>query len=159
MKINLTNRLIAALTVTAFLTFPACKKDKNPVDNAKKVTVQLSGMQEAPQNNSTGTGTAQITFDPVAKTIAYSLVWQLGSSTATTTNMHFHGAEDGSDLKSSPVTIGITGFATGSSGSLSGVTRALTDVEVNQLLAGKWYLNIHSSTVGSGELRGNIKFN
>jgi hypothetical protein len=71
--------------------------------------------------------------------------------------MHFHGAEDGSDTKSSGVIIGITGFTTANTGTISGTTRALTDVEVNQLLAGKWYLNIHSSTNTSGELRGNIK--
>ena len=153
-------RILSALAVIAVLTFSACKKDKKdePVDLIKRTTVQLSGAQEVPANNSAGTGTAQIAFDPTAKTATYTMNWQLGSSTATTTNMHFHGAEDGSDIKSSPVTVGITGFATGSSGTITGTTRVLTDAEVNQLLAGKWYLNVHSSTTPSGELRGNIKF-
>lgn len=161
MKAILKTRSIAAIAVILIsqLTFSGCKKDDDePVDQTKKTTVQLSGAQEVPANTSTGTGTAQITFDPVTKTITYTMTWQLGSSIATTTNMHFHGAEDGSDAKSSGVVIGITGFTTGSSGTISGVTRALTDAEVNQLLAGKWYLNVHSSTVTAGELRGNIKF-
>ncbi|HEY0056067.1 MAG TPA: CHRD domain-containing protein [Pedobacter sp.] len=160
MKTNFKTSIISTLSVIAILTFAACKKDKKeePIDLTKKTTVTLSGAQEVPANSSTGTGTAQITFDPTAKTIAYNLTWQLGNSTATTTNMHFHGAEDGSDIKSSPVTIGITGFSTGNTGLIMGTTRVLTDAEVNQLLAGKWYLNVHSSSVGSGELRGNIKF-
>lgn len=161
MKSILRNRIAIAIAVvsTCFLIFTGCKKDDDdPVDLTRKATVQLSGAQEVPANNSTGSGTAQITYNPETKTITYSMTWQLGLSTATTTNMHFHGAEDGSDTKSSGVVIGITGFSTGSSGSISGVTRALTDAEANQLLAGKWYLNVHSSTVQAGELRGNIKF-
>ncbi|MBC8054274.1 MAG: CHRD domain-containing protein [Sphingobacteriaceae bacterium] len=161
MKHIVLNRFFTALAVIAALTFSSCKKDKDPepIDLTKKATVQLSGAQEVPLNNSLGTGTAQVIFDPTPKTIAYTITWHLGNDAATTTNMHFHGAEDGSDTKSSAVTIGITGFSTSHTGTISGVTRALTDAEVNQLLAGKWYINVHSSTVGSGELRGNIKFN
>ena len=92
------------------------------------------------------------------KMITYKINWQLGNSAASTTNMHFHGSENGSDAVSSPVAIGITGFAPGSTGSTSGMTVALSSAQEAQLLAGKWYINIHSSTVPSGELRGNIKF-
>lgn len=150
----------AAIAVVILLSFSACKKDrdKKPVDQKKTTTITLSGVQEVPANASTGTGTGQIVFDPATKIITYSFSWQLGSSTAMTTNMHFHGAEDGSDTKSSPVVVPISGFTTASSGSISGETPALTDEQVNQLLAGKWYLNVHSSTIQAGELRGNIKF-
>lgn len=161
MKSTLKSHLFTVLTACATLlfTFSACKKDDDtPVDNTKKVTVTLSGAQEVPSVTSSGTGSAQVTFDPTLKTLAYNMTWKLGSATATTANMHIHGAEDGSDTKSSGVVIGITGFTTGSTGMISGVTRVLTDVEIAQLLAGKWYFNIHSSTVASGELRGNIKF-
>ena len=147
------------IVLILLLSLSACKKkDKEPEDLTKKAHVMLSGTQEVPANNSTGTGMADLVYDPAKKTITYNFTWQLGSNVATTSNMHFHGAEDGSDIKSSAVVIGITGFTTASSGSMSGETRVLTDAEINQLLAGKWYLNIHSSTVASGELRGNIKF-
>ena len=147
-----------AVALVIVLSFTACKKDKTPVDMTKKASVQLTGSQEVPPNSSTGTGSAQVSFNPDTKIITYSMTWQLGVSTATTTNMHFHGAADGTDSKSSPPVIGITGFTTASSGSISGTTSVLTDEEINQLLAGKWYLNIHSTTVPGGELRGNIKF-
>ncbi len=161
MRTKFNTRFVAALAVTVILFFSACKKDKEtaPVDLTKKTTVTLSGAQEFPANSSTGTGTAQITYDPTPKTITYTINWQLGSTTATTSGMHFHGAEDGTDIKNSPVVIGITGFATGSAGTLTSTTRVLTDTEAAQLLAGKWYLNVHSSSTPSGELRGNIKFN
>lgn len=153
------NRIYVVVAVVIVLSVAtACRKDKKPVDLTKKVNITLSGAQEVPANTSSGTGTGQIIFDPTTKIITYNFSWQLGSATATTTNMHFHGAEDGSDSKSSVVAIGITGFPTTSSGTMSGQTVALTDVQVTQLLAGKWYLNVHSSTIPGGELRGNIKF-
>jgi hypothetical protein len=159
MKTTLQKHLTAVCAVGVMLlfTFSACKKD-DETSNIKKLTVTLSGAQEVPSNTSTGTGTAQLAFDPTAKTIAYTMTWTIGSSSATTSNMHFHGAEDGSDTKSSAVIIGITGFTTANTGTITGTTRALTDAEVAQLLAGKWYLNIHSSTLPAGEIRGNIKF-
>ena len=161
MKIIVFKRVATAVAVTVIFlfSFTSCKKyKKNTVDPTRRTTIQLSGSQEVPANNSTGTGTGQIAFNPTSKTITYSVTWQLGSPDATTDNMHFHGADNGSDATSSAVVIGITGFTTASSGTFSSVTRALTDTEVNQLLAGKWYLNIHSSTIPAGELRGNIKF-
>ena len=159
MKSNSFAKIYAAIAVTVLLfSISACKKDVVPVDLTKKATITLSGAQEVPAVTSTGTGTGQIVFDPTTKVVTYNFSWQLGSATATVTNMHFHGADDGSDIKSSGVAIGITGFPTTAMGNMSGKTVALSDVQVSQLLAGKWYLNIHSSTVPGGELRGNIKF-
>ena len=159
MKIIYFTKTFAAVVVTAMLfSISACKKNEVPVDLTKKTTVTLSGAQEVPAVTSTGTGSGQIVFNPTTKAITYNFSWQLGSATATVTSMHFHGADDGSDSKSSAVALGISGFPTTSMGNLGGQTIALTDAQVSQLLAGKWYLNIHSSTVPGGELRGNIKF-
>ena len=160
MKSILVTKIYAATAVIVLLfSVSACKKKiDGPVDLTKKTTITLSGAQEVPAVTSTGTGTGQLSFDPTTKAITYNFSWQLGSTTATVTNMHFHGADDGSDIKSSGVAIGITGFPTSTMGNMSGQTVALTDAQVSQLLAGKWYLNIHSSTVPGGELRGNIKF-
>ena len=152
-----TQLFLCIILLTAFV-FTGCKKDKEPVSLIKKVTVQLSGAQEVPAITTTGNGTAEISYDPTIKIITYKVTWMLGNSAATTTGMHFHGSETGSDAVSSGVIIGITGFSTTNSGILSGSTVALTDIQAAQLLSGKWYVNIHSSTVGSGELRGNIKF-
>jgi hypothetical protein len=162
MKKVVLNRIYSMVAVSGMclLLISACKKSSNnpePVNNLLTTTVQLSGANERPVVVTTGTGTAKITYDKTAKTIAYDLSWQLGDPGSTTTAMHFHGADTGSDSTSSPVEIPITGFATGSSGTLSGTTRALTPAEESQLLAGKWYVNVHSSVAPAGEIRGNIK--
>ncbi len=149
-----------SLIMLSVLVLSGCKKDEmeEPVSLIKKANITLSGAQEVPSVTTSGTGTAEISYDPTMKIITYKINWQLGSASATTTNMHFHGSDTGSDAVSSGVAIGITGFAPGSTGTVSGMTVALTSAQEAQLLAGKWYVNIHSSTVGSGELRGNIKF-
>ena len=148
------------LILFGLVVFAGCKKDEveEPVSLIKKATITLSGANEVPVVASTGTGSAEISFDPTTKVITYKITWQLASQAATTTNMHFHGADSGSDLVSSGVAIGITGFSTASMGTHNGITIALTSVQEAQLLAGKWYVNVHSSTFPSGELRGNIKF-
>lgn len=147
-----------ACFIAVFALSSGCKKDHNTAPSTKKVTVQLSGANEVPAVNTGGTGTVVINFDPALKTIAYQVTWQLGSDTAHTTGMHFHGSANGSSATSSPIAIPVTGFATASSGTLSVTTQALTQTQVDELLAGKWYFNIHSSKYPGGEIRGNIIF-
>lgn len=160
MKTYLTHRAYTVLAVAGIflLLFSNCKKDDDRPSGplVYKADVVLSGGNEVPPVTTTGSGTAAITYNQSTRTISYVITWQLGSPTATTTGMHFHGSETGSNSTNSPIVIDITGFTSASSGTVSGTTRALTDVENNQLLAGKWYVNIHSSTVPSGEIRGNI---
>lgn len=153
------NRAFIAIALVT-LTLPACNDDddEEPQNNTQKVSIQLSGAQEVPAINSSGSGSADITYDRASRMISYTVTWTLGTSSTTTTGMHFHGAENGSDTTSSPVVIPITGFTSANTGTFSGVTRELTDAEINQLYAGKWYLNVHSDTFPAGELRGNIKF-
>ncbi|WP_316817041.1 CHRD domain-containing protein [Pedobacter nyackensis] len=161
MKTYSVKSLSAILTMASilFFLFSGCKKKNNRPEITYKTytaTVQLNGANEVPVVTTTGTGTANITYSEQSKMITYTIIWQLGSAAATTTGMHFHGAENGSNTVSSPIVIEITGFTPASSGTLSGTTRALNDAEVNQLLSGKWYINIHSSNFTSGEIRGNI---
>ncbi|WP_288879309.1 CHRD domain-containing protein [Pedobacter panaciterrae] len=150
---------ILAMAVILLVLYSGCKKKNNGPDVTYRTytaMVQLNGSNEVPVVTTTGTGTANITYNEQSKTIAYTITWQLGSAAATTTGMHFHGAENGSNLTSSPIVIEIPGFTTASSGTLTGTTRVLNAAEISQLLSGKWYVNIHSSDFTSGEIRGNI---
>jgi len=162
MKNFVMSRVYPMLAVSGicFLLISSCKKSNNdpvPENPIVMTTVQMSGANETPPITTTGTGTAKITYDKNKRTISYDLTWHLGDEASLTTGMHFHGAEDGSDVKNSPVVVPINGFTSASSGTLTGTTRELTPAESAQLLAGKWYINIHSSVNPGGEIRGNIK--
>lgn len=161
MKTYSVKPLSAVFMMAAILLvlFSGCKKKSNKPEityRTYSATIQLSGDNEIPVVAVAGDGTAKISYSEQSKMITYDIDWQLGSAVATTTGMHFHGADNGSNSTNSPIIIEIPGFSTGSSGTLKGTTRVLNATEISQLLSGKWYLNIHSSDFTSGEMRGNI---
>ncbi len=113
----------------------------------------LSGVMDVFQATTnaanTGNGFGEIfgTYDDVSKEIEYTATWQ--DLTSDVTNMHFHvgaiGVAGGVDLAvlgpwSSPQ----VGSATLDAGQ-----------EAN-LLGGLWYLNVHTTDFGGGEIRGQV---
>ncbi len=111
------------------------------------MTVPLSSANEVPPNASTGTGTAKVDLDGnVLKwTVTYS------GTTGPVTAGHFHGpAMAGANAGvvvpfPGPISSPITGTAT------------LTEAQVADLKAGKWYVNLHTAANPGGELRGQVK--
>ena len=67
--------------------------------------------------------------------------------------MHFHGPADPGTPAN--VAVPITGFGTDISGSYDG-SATLTDAQEAELLAGKWYYNVHTDAHPAGEVRGQI---
>jgi CHRD domain len=70
---------------------------------------------------------------------------------------HIHGPAD--ENNTAGVLFALTATQTGTvvgSGSLSG-TATLTDAQIADLKAGKWYVNIHTGNNPGGEIRGQLK--
>jgi hypothetical protein len=117
-------------------------------------TSTYKGSNEVPGNASTATGTITGTYNDSTNTISFTITFSgLGSNV---TAAHFHGpAFPGTNAN---VTYGHTGFPTGvTSGTFTG-TQVITDAEEKDLLAGKWYSNIHTTTFPGGEIRALIFF-
>lgn len=91
-----------------------------------------------------GTGTISGTYDDVTNLLDYDITWS--NLTSSVTNRHFHIGAPGA---SGPVALGID-----SSGSDSGVL--LNATQETDLLAGNWYVNIHTSNFAGGEIRGQV---
>jgi hypothetical protein len=115
-------------------------------------TTSLSGAQEVPANASPATGTGSVVLNDVAKTITVDESWS-GLSAAATAS-HIHGpAPVGTNA---PVLFPFSGVPAATSGSIPEQTFAITAIQIGQLQAGLFYMNIHTSTFPGGEIRGQL---
>ena len=115
---------------------------------AEKMKATLSGASETPPTTSAGKGTADINYDAASK----KLTWKLSYSglTGPATAAHFHGpAEPG---KNAGVAVAIPN-ATSSPAEGSAT---LTDAQAADLMAGKYYVNVHTAANPGGEIRGQV---
>ena len=98
-----------------------------------------------------GEGTIAGNYDDVTNLLNYSIDWM--NLTAAVTNMHFHVGEVG---VSGGVDLGIPGPW---SSPEMGTGVALTGPQEANLLAGNWYVNVHTANFGGGEIRGQVIVN
>ncbi|KAA2243530.1 CHRD domain-containing protein [Chitinophaga agrisoli] len=144
-------RVLALGTAIACITgLSACKKHDD-FRKEMKVRASLSGSQEVPPNNSPGTAKLKGTYNCKTNVIDYDLSWE--KITGPPIAMHFHGpATPG---QNAPVEIPITGFPMNATGSLS-AKDTLTEDQEDDLLAGRYYVNIHTKLYPGGEIRGQV---
>jgi len=115
---------------------------------ADKMKATLDGKSEVPPNASAGTGTAELDYDPASKKLSWKLTYSGLSGAATAA--HFHGpAEAG---KNAGVAVAIPN-ATSSPAEGSAT---LTDAQAADLVAGKYYVNVHTAANPGGEIRGQV---
>ena len=112
------------------------------------VGATLSGAAEVPPNASAGMGQLQAEFDKASRTLRYTLRYS-GLSGPVKAG-HFHGpAEAG---KNAGVALGINNAG---DSPVQG-SAVLTPEQASDLLAGKWYINLHTAANPGGELRGQV---
>lgn len=143
-----------AIAATLFVCFPACDKDTEIVNNpAYNLRGNANGTQEVPTRvTTTATGTITGTYNKDNNTLNYTINWN-GLTGGNPTAMHFHGPADPG--VAAGIVVGITGFPTTASGTVSG-TATLTDAQETDLVNGLWYYNIHNATYPGGEIRGQV---
>ena len=116
-------------------------------------SAMLSGSQEATPNLSTGMGSVMGTYDETSGGLTWTLNWS--DLMVPATAAHFHIAPPG---VAGPVTVTIPSVAGSMSGTVSSST-TITALQAASLLAGNWYVNIHSSQFPAGEIRGQVAIN
>jgi CHRD domain len=107
----------------------------------------LKGSNEVPPNSSPASGKAEATLNTETKVLTWTVTYK--DLTGPAVGAHFHGPSEpgknaGIVLPFKTVQSPIEGTAT------------LSDTQVADLLAGKWYANIHTAANPGGELRGNM---
>jgi hypothetical protein len=117
--------------------------------NAETVTLKadLKGSNEVPPNTSPASGTAQASLNTETKVVTWTVTYK--DLTGPAVGAHFHGpAESG---KNAGIVVPFKTVQSPIEG-----TATLSDAQVADLLAGKWYANIHTAANPGGELRGNL---
>lgn len=121
-----------------------------PIAFAETVNVKasLKASDSVPPNNSNGTGSLQATYDTANKQLTYTVTYS--GLTGNATAAHFHGPADPGK------TAGVVVPVQGSVASPIKGTATLTDAQAADLLAGKWYFNVHTEANKPGEIRGQV---
>lgn len=123
------------------------KKDVVP-KIVKTTRTTLSGSNEVPANNSTATGSGIFTINTRKNTVRFNITFS--GLSGTETGAHIHGfVPSGSNA---PII-----FTLPSGSPKTGVWNYLESEEAD-ILAGKTYVNIHSTVFPNGEIRGQIVF-
>jgi hypothetical protein len=112
------------------------------------MTASLSAANEVPVNASMGKGMMQATFDKQTSMLSWTLTYS--DLTGPVRAAHFHG----------PALAGANaGVALGLTGSLESPVKGsavLTAAQVADVMAGKWYINLHTAANAGGEIRGQL---
>lgn len=119
------------------------------VSSVVTLTASLSGAQEVPPNTRPGTGMADIRFDKDTRVLTYR-VTHSGLS-GPLTGAHIHGpAAPGANAGV------VVPFSPAADGSISG-TATLNPTQAGDLLAGLYYVNLHTAAHPGGEIRGQLR--
>ena len=166
-------KLIAFASVLCFLTscdpdnelewFPGTSRYVSNVD------FNMTSSQQIPANSSTATGSIYGTYDRKTKTFSYTIEWQNLSSNIATNGIHIHGIADrganaipAGPIASYPggVVQTVQGVVTSQRTGKISTSLYVDGVAVREqdLLGGKFYIDIHTVNFPGGEIRGQILF-
>ena len=144
---------LATLTVSALAVISGCGMMKPsstamPGANMVALNTQLRAANEVPPNASQATGTVDAVLNKDTNLLRWKVIYT--GLSGPVTGAHFHGpaavgANAGVVLPwPGPVTSPMEGSAT------------LTPAQVAELVAGRWYANIHTAANPGGEIRGQM---
>lgn len=118
-------------------------------------TLQLTSAQEVPANNSTATGTADVSYNKETKTLSYTVNYSGLTGDATMAHIHgtaAKGANAGVKQDLTPV------LKKSASGSFVDSVKVGDQIKEDSLLSGFYYFNIHTKKNPGGEIRAQIEF-
>ena len=116
--------------------------------SSNAMMARLSGASEVPPVMSSASGTVEASLNKQTNELSWTVTYSGLSGPAT--GAHFHGpAMAGANAG---VVVPMTGSLTSP---IRGVA-SLTAAQVADLMAGKWYVNLHTAANPNGEIRGQI---
>ena len=142
MRATILRSSLTALACTAVLAFAAPS-----MAATVNMKADLKAASEVPPTDSKGTGSVTATFDTASKKLSWK--GTVSGLSGPATAAHFHSGEAG---KNGGVVVPIAGA---DKGSFEG-SATLTDAQAEELMGGKWYVNVHTAANKGGEVRGQV---
>ncbi|MGJ5011835.1 CHRD domain-containing protein [Bradyrhizobium oligotrophicum] len=120
-----------------------------PLARAETVILksELKAANEVPPNASTASGAAEASFDTATRTLSWKVTYS--GLTGPAMGAHFHGPSEPG--KNAGIVLPFKSPETPITGSA-----VITDAQAADLLAGKWYANVHTQANPGGEIRGQM---
>lgn len=147
-------KLTAIFLCLAIVFVVACTSTEDvEKDNIYYGSITMTGAQETPPVTTSATGSIEANYNRFTKTLSYSLSFSGLSDSAVAA--HIHGLGEAGIL--APVVQTFNSFPRRKAGSYSG--SLLVDgikIKEEDLLANRYYINIHSKTYSGGEIRGQL---
>ena len=141
------NSMFLRATLTAFACAGAIATATPSMAAMVAFKANMNAASEVPPNDSKGTGEVTATYNTDTKMLTWKGTYKDLSGPATAA--HFHGpAEPG---KNAGVAIPIVPNTSPLAGSAE-----LKPEQAADLMAGKWYVNVHTAANKGGEIRGQL---
>lgn len=131
--------LLAGVTATLMFVAPLAQAEM------MKFTTVLNGTSEVPPSDTAATGSADVSVDTDAKKVTW--VVKVDGLSGDATAAHIHGPASATE-KAPPVIDMSAGIMAGSAD--------ITDAQITELKAGKYYVNVHTAKFPDGEIRGQL---
>lgn len=144
--------------ILAMTTFIACDKDDDE-DNEQTVFQRnglvISGANEVPAVTTNGSGSMNVSYDKNTKILMVTATWT--GLSADPVAAHIHGTAPKGVNAGVKVDLS-SDITTASGNTTKHVTVDEVAIKEDSLLAGFYYLNIHTPANPGGEIRGQIEF-
>src|SRR5262249_23234917 len=140
-------RVVVPLTVTLVLALAGAAPAAAEV---VQMRAELSATAEVPPNASPARGSAEVSLDTATR----QLTWRVSFAhlTAPMTAMHFHGPA--ATTANAGVVIPIPA-SPAQAANVNG-TATVTEQQMTDILAGRYYINVHTPNNPGGEIRGQV---
>jgi hypothetical protein len=149
------NKISLFAFMVTVISLVACRKEAE--DNVISRTALLEGSQEVPAVISSGTGKVEYSYNSTTKNLTYKAIWSNLNDSAI--SMHIHGLAGRGQNAGIFQNFTLIAAQRRKEGTYTGTLIIdNTSIKEADLLAGKYYLNLHSKVNTGGELRAQLEF-